>query len=48
MATINCSQHIKTSAEYFIFKGLQNSSFPGGPKWEAFHGIHEILGGMLF
>lgn len=31
-------QLINASAKYFIFKGLQISSLPEGPKCDAFHG----------
>lgn len=41
-------QHINASAKYFIFKGLQNSSLPEGPKCDTFHGIHKALEIFLF
>lgn len=38
VAACNIFQYIAASAKYFIFKGLENSSPPGGPQCDAFNG----------
>lgn len=48
LATCSFFQHVNASAKYFIFKGLQNSSLPEGPKSDTFHGIHKALEIFLF